>query len=153
MNVQYIVVRPCVVGTANWQGYTKTSTGPNQGHKGSQNTGKGLEKHRTLTFRLHQEQDFLIFRLWSARHFLGSLFIKAEALRRQHERATSSQSRSRAANRSRLGQFVWAVASWRSVGAYAVTNVGLTGGGRVQPASCSRPGQFYQLSGIKITQE
>lgn len=174
MNIQYIFVRACVVETPNWQGYTKTSTGPNQGtrqHKGVkaslstirthgkvggvQRAPGGGEKHRTRTFRLHQEQDFLIFQPWSAEYYPGSLFIKLEALRREHEheheratcsqKKTASQSRSRASTGQRIdhdsgslfGQWSvggqWALAQWQM---WVFTH-----GSRVQP-SCSRLGSY-----------
>lgn len=41
----------------------------------------------------------------------------------------------RATNRSRLGQFAWAVVCWRSMGAYGMTDVGFADGSRVQLSS------------------
>lgn len=89
----------------------------------------GSEKHKTVTFRLHQEQDFLIFQAWSVEYYPGSLFVTLEALRREHEWAISS--RKKRASRSwlltgqridhdsgsLLGQWSvgdqWALTGWR----------------------------------------
>lgn len=127
MNIRYISVRPCAVETPNWlvggEGVTrKTSTGPNQGtqqHEGVKSvfvndyahTGKrgeeGSGKHGTLTFRLHQEQDFLTSRARRTETSSRQL----ETVRREHERATSSRRKRASWSRSRSRSRSWSRAS------------------------------------------
>lgn len=65
----------------------------------------------------------------------------------QPKKASESESGvDRAANRSRLGQFAWAVVCWRSTGAYGMTDVGFADGSRVQ-LSCDRLGSY--ISSLK----
>lgn len=164
--------------TPNWQGYTKTrgkraqdpiggGTRQHEGIKASLSTtrthgkqrrraagagGGGAVKHRTVTFRLHQEQDFLIFRARSVEYYPGSLFVNVKRLRgaSASERPPAEKRErvgvrgvDRAANRSRLGQFAWAVVCWRSMGAKRDDGCGGFRGREPSAAELRSTGQLY----------
>lgn len=163
--------------TPNWQGYTKTGGkraqdpigGGNTAARGNQSISVddthtreteeegggrrgGAVKHRTVTFRLHQEQDFLIFRARSVEYYPGSLFVNVKRLRgaSASERPPAEKRErvgvrgvDRAANRSRLGQFAWAVVCWRSMGAKRDDGCGGFRGREPSAAELRSTGQLY----------
>lgn len=174
MNIQYNCARLCVVQTSNWQGYTETgkaNTEPDQGTRQHEGVKASLSTTRThgkqrraAGARGRETQDSYIQVTPRARlpHFPS---LECGILSRQfirHVRGSAARARvsdlqpkkesesesvvDRAANRSRLGQFAWAVVCWRSMGAYGMTDVGFADGSRVQ-LSCDRLGSY--ISSLK----
>lgn len=160
MNIRYISVRPCAVENTKLEEIhenehrTKSGNTATRGsrsifindtrlHRG--NRGGRQRKHRTLTFMLHQEQDFLIFQLQrqiSSRQFINPVRGASQRLLDGKRRRVGRIGHD---SGSLFGQ--WSV--WRSMGANARTTVGFHR--RESSADVLQSTrQFHQLSGRKI---